>query len=104
MIQQESFESLRKKVLNWADARNLLHEENKFKQWGKTQEEVLEIYQAMLNEDSEEVMDGIGDALVTLIILADQNGMNAVNCLEKAYDVIKNRTGKTVNGEFVKDE
>lgn len=97
------FEQLKRKVLDWADARDLLHEKNKFKQWGKTHEEVGEIFTAMLDDDREAVMDGIGDTIVTLIILADQNGMDAVNCLEKAYDEIKDRKGKTVNGEFVKD-
>ena len=98
-----NFEQLQRKVLDWADAKDLLHEENRLKQWGKTLEEVHEVYMAMLDNNREEVMDGIGDTLVTLIILADQNGMDAVNCLEKAYDVIKDRKGKTVNGEFVKD-
>jgi len=97
------FEQLKRKVLDWADKRDLLHEKNKFKQWGKTYEEVGEIFTAMLDNDREAVMDGIGDTIVTLIILADQNGMDAVNCLEKAYDEIKDRKGKTVNGEFVKD-
>jgi len=85
------FEQLKRKVLDWADKRDLLHEKNKFKQWGKTYEEVGEIFTAMLDDDREAVMDGIGDTIVTLIIL------------EKAYDEIKDRKGKTVNGEFVKD-
>lgn len=98
------FEQLKRKVLDWADAKDLLHQENALKQWSKTLEETKEILDAMLDNDREEIMDGIGDAVVTLIILADQNGMDIVNCLEKAYDVIKNRKGKTVNGQFIKDE
>ena len=98
-----NFEQLKSKVLAWADAKDLLYEANKFKQWGKTYEEVGEIYTAMLDDDREAIRDGIGDTIVTLIILADQNGMDAVDCLEKAYDEIKDRTGKTINGEFVKD-
>lgn len=97
------FEELQRKVLDWADQRDLLHEENRLKQWGKTQEEVLEIYQAMLDNDRPAILDGLGDAAVTLIILADQNGMDLKNCLEAAYDEIKNRVGKTINGEFIKD-
>lgn len=97
------FEELQRKVLDWADQRDLLHEENRLKQWGKTQEEVLEIYQAMLDNDRPAILDGLGDATVTLIILADQNGMDLKNCLEAAYDEIKNRVGKTINGEFIKD-
>lgn len=47
--------------------------------------------------------DGIGDTVVTLIILAQQQGWTLEECLQYAYDEIKNRKGKTINGTFVKD-
>ena len=47
-------------------------------------------------------MHGIGDVVVTLIILAMQNDMDLYECLNFAYDEIKGRTGKMVNGVFVK--
>ena len=49
-------------------------------------------------------MDGIGDTFVTLIILSQQLGLDPKECLEMAYNVIKGRSGKTVNGVFVKKE
>lgn len=45
-----------------------------------------------------------GDQLVTLIIGAHMNGLNLIDCLESAYNVISKRTGKMINGQFVKDK
>jgi len=49
------------------------------------------------------VKDAIGDIMVTLIIQCKMQGMDLQDCLESAYNVIKNRTGKMVDGVFVKD-
>ena len=50
-----------------------------------------------------EIEDGIGDSIVTLSIFAKQNFTSALKCLNLAWDEIKDRTGKTVDGEFIKD-
>ena len=50
-----------------------------------------------------EVADGIGDMLVTIILLAKIVGLNSVDCLADAYDEIKDRKGKMINGLFVKN-
>ncbi|MDG0921373.1 hypothetical protein P6Y11_11555, partial [Enterococcus faecalis] len=50
-----------------------------------------------------DLRDGIGDMVVTLIILAMQNNMDLYECLNQAYSEIKNRQGKMVNGVFVKE-
>jgi len=50
-----------------------------------------------------ELKDGLGDTIVTLIILAAQYDLDIVECLEYAYNEIKDRTGKTVDGTFIKD-
>ncbi|HCA4871926.1 TPA: hypothetical protein MW058_002733, partial [Enterococcus faecium] len=42
------------------------------------------------------------DVVVTLIILAMQNDMDLYECLNQAYNEIKGRTGKMVDGVFVK--
>ena len=95
---------MKDKILNWAEARNLLHNENALKQYSKLQEESNELLLSILNKDPYEQIDAIGDCAVVLIILANQLGHDFDKCLESAYDEIKNRTGKTVNGNFVKDE
>lgn len=99
----KTFEELQQNVLDWADQRDLLKRENAFKQYSKFQEEATELWDAMSIENDEEIEDGLGDTVVTLIILGDQLGYNLVECLETAYNVIAKRTGKTVNGIFIKD-
>ncbi|GGC88200.1 hypothetical protein GCM10011573_17260 [Enterococcus wangshanyuanii] len=74
------------------------------KQMLKVTEEVGEVAAAIARNDQDLLRDAIGDTVVTLIILAQQNDMDLYECLTCAYDVIKGRTGKTVDGVFVKSE
>lgn len=46
----------------------------------------------------------MGDIFVTLIVLCRQIGIEPTRCLDMAYEKIKGRTGKTVNGIFIKQE
>ena len=95
--------NIKEKVLEWAEARNLLHNENALKQYSKLQEESNELLIGILNKDPYEIIDSLGDIQVVLIILANQLGFDIDECLEAAYDEIKNRTGRTENGNFIKD-
>lgn len=72
------------------------------KQMLKVVEETGEVAAALARNDQDALRDGIGDVAVTLIILALQNDMDLYECLNFAYDEIKGRTGKMVNGVFVK--
>lgn len=72
------------------------------KQMLKVVEETGEVAAALARNDRDALRDGIGDVVVTLIILAMQNDMDLYECLNCAYDEIKGRTGKMVNGVFVK--
>jgi NTP pyrophosphatase (non-canonical NTP hydrolase) len=98
------FEALQVSVLYWADQKGLLKPENASNQFLKVIEEIGELSAAMARNDKHEQVDAMGDTFVTLIILADQLGLDPVNCLNTAYQVIKDRTGKTVDGIFVKDD
>lgn len=91
------------KVIGWADKRKLLNKANAFAQSNKVLEEALETQRAIIHNDMDEIKDGIGDTLVTLIILSQQYDLSLEECLQAAYDVIKNRTGTTKNGQFIKD-
>lgn len=75
-------------------------------QYAKMNEEVGEIAHALTrgNADKLEMVDAIGDTLVTLIIFADILGYDILDCLAEAYEQIRERTGETRNGSFVKDE
>lgn len=70
----------------------------------KVIEEVGETASALAKGNLEKLKDGIGDSFVTLIILAKQNGLEPSECLEAAWNEIKNRKGKlNEQGVFVKE-
>lgn len=91
-----------KKVEQWAKDKDL-HNASTSKQYLKFSEEAGEIAAALARQDRMLLEDAIGDTVVTLIILAMQNGMDLESCLEVAYNEIKGRKGKTINGVFVKE-
>lgn len=74
------------------------------RQFLKLAEEVGELGAAMARNNRDNERDAIGDIYVVLTILAQQLGYNIEDCIKEAYEVIKHRTGKMVNGVFVKDE
>lgn len=92
-------------VLGWALNKGLLSKEKLaiLKQTLKMVSEVGELCDAIIKSDDLEVDDAIGDVQVCLTILCNQLGKNEDDCFEGAYNVIKNRTGKTVEGVFIKD-
>ena len=98
-----TFNELEERVYLWALDKGLITEDNLKQQALKTVEEVGELAKSILKDDKLEFVDAVGDVMVTLIILARQNGICALTCLQAAYDEIKGRTGKTVNGTFIKD-
>jgi NTP pyrophosphatase (non-canonical NTP hydrolase) len=67
-------------------------------------EEAGELGRAVLKDDQPEFIDAIGDMVVVLTNLAHLNGVTIEDCIDSAYKVISKRTGKMVNGTFVKDE
>ena len=69
----------------------------------KLVEEVGETCRAILKEDYDEVIDGIGDSVVVLTNLAELMGVSIEECIATAYEEIRNRKGKMVNGTFKKD-
>lgn len=115
------FKELEKKVIQWASEKGILQKGTPIAQVYKTQEEVNELLFALTMRDklkitnivdnrglkfcsNDEIKDSLGDILVTIIIQAEMNGLKLTNCLELAYDIISKRTGKMVNGTFVKDK
>ena len=98
------------RVENWGEERGLLNVE-KFTQdlidtnaqTLKLMEEVGELAKAVAYRDEEALKDGIGDCAVVLIILAAQYGLTFEQCLDHAWDEIRERTGKLEDGLFKKD-
>lgn len=95
---------VQRQVEDWAVERGLDKPENATKQVMKAIEELGELSAGVNKLDREKQIDSLGDLQVVLIILAKQLGIDYIEALESAYEVIKNRTGKTVDGVFIKDE
>ncbi|WP_260617779.1 MazG-like family protein [Klebsiella pneumoniae] len=91
-----------KLIEKWAREKNLDIAEPE-KQMLKVVEEVGEVAAALARNNKNDLRDGIGDVVVTLVILAMQNDMDLYECLNQAYNDIKDRKGKNVNGVFVKE-
>ncbi len=98
-----NYRELETEVIKWADNKGILTNGTPEAQANKTIEEALEIYQAIKVNDKAEIIDGLGDVLVTIIIQAKLQNVDLLECLQTALNVITKRTGKMVNGEFIKD-
>ena len=91
------------KIRLWAEDRGLYHKGDPKTQTLKLMEEAGEICRAVLKKDEEQIIDGIGDCVVVLTNLAHLTGTSIEECIDAAYEEIKDRTGKMSNGTFKKD-
>ena len=114
------FTELNERVINWADQKGILAKATPLRQVYKTQEELDETKESLtaqangletfLNSKGEmvntkeQIIDDFGDQLVTVLIGCKLQGIDPLMCLESALNIIEKRTGKMVNGQFVKDE
>ena len=114
------FTELNKRVINWADDKGILDKATPLSQMSKTIEEVEETRDALfaqqngvefyLNGNSikkkteEEIMDGFGDILVTVLIGCKLQNIDPLKALDLAVGIIEGRSGKMIDGKFVKDK
>jgi len=96
----EIFDNIRE----WATVRDLYLKGDPKTQLVKLIEELGELSRAILKDDKDEQIDAIGDAVVVLTNLSHLLGYDIEYCIQSAYDVISKRTGRMVDGTFVKDE
>ena len=90
-------------IRKWAGERGLYDKGDAKTQYLKLMEEAGELGRAILKDDIEEQIDAIGDMVVVLTNLAELIDVPIEECIESVYEVISQRTGKMVNGTFVKD-
>ena len=88
-------------VILWHRDRNLIAGSTDIAQHTKLVEEVKELETNILL--SQPVIDDIGDCMVVLINIAERNGLSLLDCLSHAYNDIKDRKGRMVDGVFVKE-
>jgi NTP pyrophosphatase (non-canonical NTP hydrolase) len=86
----------------WANDKGIYDKGDTRTQYLKLVEEVGELAEGILKENKPEIIDAIGDIVVVLTNLARLEELRIEDCVDSAYDVIKNRKGMMVNGTFVK--
>ena len=89
-------------IRDWAEERGLYDKGDTKTQFCKLMEEAGELGRAVLKDNQVEFVDAIGDMVVVLTNMAMLGGTSIETCIDAAYDEIKNRKGKMVNGTFVK--
>lgn len=90
-------------IREWAENKGIYAKGDAKTQFVKLSEEMGELAMSILKNNPEEFMDAIGDCVVVLTNLAHLNDVKIEDCINGSYDVIAKRTGKMVNGTFVKD-
>jgi NTP pyrophosphatase (non-canonical NTP hydrolase) len=91
-------------IRQWAKDRDIYEKGDKKTQLIKLYEETGELSKAILDNDKEGAIDAIGDCIVVLTNLAEFTGVSIEACMQFAYDEISSRTGRMINGTFVKDK
>lgn len=95
--------NLVQKVLTWSYDRNIINGSDFYRQYMKAQSEMGELADALLKGNKDETKDAIGDVLVCLINLSEQCDLSLDECLESAYNEIKDRKGVMFQGVFIKE-
>jgi NTP pyrophosphatase (non-canonical NTP hydrolase) len=101
MFEAETYFNL---IRYWANERGLYEKGNSHTQYVKLQEEAGELAKALLENNHDEINDAIGDMVVVLTNLAHMHGTDIEVCIAQAYNEIKSRKGKMINGTFVKED
>ena len=91
-------------VVRWAEARRIIPNSSPNVQLLKCMSELGELADATIKHDMPGVRDGVGDVMVCLINYCALQDIDLVQCLDGAYEEIKNRRGTLLpNGTFVKE-
>ncbi len=98
-----TYQDLEAYVEEWAEEKGILAKATPLAQAHKTMEECLELAEAVRKDDMPEIIDALGDILVTIIIQAKMQGVSLEDCLDSAYQVIAKRKGRMVDGVFIKE-
>ena len=89
-------------VVQWHRARNLIDGSTDKDQVLKLMQELGELSDSVCK--GKDIKDDIGDMLVVMLNIATRNGVTLSECLARAWDDIKDRKGKMIDGIFVKEE
>ncbi len=93
--------NLEKLIGQWHRDRNLIDGSTDKDQFMKLLQEVGELSDSLCK--GKDFRDDVGDIMVVLINILVRNGVTINECLEIAYNDIKDRKGKMVDGVFIKE-
>ena len=100
-----TFEELQEKIIGWASERGIIHYSTAQAQFLKAVSEMGELADGIVKHRPNEIEDALGDVLVCLINMSEILGIDIVDCLEIAWNEIKDRKGKMIEGGvFVKED
>lgn len=94
----------KERIKQWANDRNLIEGSSPIMQIAKLDEERQELLDALYAGSIADIKDAIGDIQVVLAVMCAQLGIDIDECREIAYEQIKDRKGRMVDGMFVKEE
>ena len=99
-----SYSSIESDIIRWAEARKIIPNSTPDVQLLKAMSELGELADATIKKDREAIIDAVGDVMVCLVNYCALQDINLIDCMEVAYDQIKNRRGTLLpNGVFQKD-
>lgn len=93
----ENVDNIRK----WHHDRNLIEGSDDKSQFAKLIQEAGELSDNICK--GKDIKDDIGDMIVVLVNIAERNDLSITECVRTAWDDIKDRKGKMVDGVFIKE-
>lgn len=99
-----TYAEIEMKIVQWAEARKIVPNSTPSTQLLKAMSEMGELADATIKNDKANIVDGVGDVMVCLVVYCALHDINLVECMYAAYDEIKHRKGTLLsNGVFVKE-
>lgn len=99
-----SFAMIEMDVVRWGEARGIIQNSTPLAQFKKTKEEIEELGAALEANDKAGIIDGVGDVIVTLVMVCAILDIDLTKCFESAYNEIKDRKGfLNKDGIFIKE-
>lgn len=100
-VEDEAIVDYLEQIKDWHHARNLIEGSTDKDQVCKLIQEVGELSDNVCK--GRDIRDDIGDCIVVLVNIAERNGLSLTECCQVAYNDIKDRKGRMVDGVFVKE-
>lgn len=98
----ESLDDLKELIIQWAKDKGIDGPDNIERQFMKLTEEMGELSGAINRGNVDGRDDALGDIFVVWVILCHKFGVSPNRVVREVYDIISKRTGKTVDGVFIK--